>query len=135
MGRHPEKLTQAGITPGRYQELRGICRQYGEMKRALRRMRAGIVDRPRGRGAWHRPDPTAAEAVSLAGHPYAQRVKLIERCAATVAEPAVAKAILKNVSEGTEYDRLYPPPPCGRAQFYQARQRFYVELDKRLWED
>lgn len=98
----------------------------------LRRARAGIVDRGKSSGIWHRPDPTAAEALSLADHPAAKRIKLIEDAAATVAAPAVAHAILRSVVDGKRYDQLRPP--CGERQFYYAKQSFYIELDRRLWE-
>lgn len=133
MRRHPKRLADAGISPARYEELKNICRQYREYKRELSRAHAGIVDRPERRsGAWHRPDPTGSAAVQLADHPYARRVKLIEDCAAAVAEPAVAAALLKNICEGVDYYCL--TPPCGINQFYVLRQLFFLELDRRLWE-
>lgn len=132
MRRHPKRLADAGISPARYEELKNICRQYREYKRELSRAHAGIVDRPERRsGAWHRPDPTGSAAVQLADHPYARRVKLIEDCAAAVAEPVVASALLENVSEATPYYKLRPP--CGDKQFYVLRQLFFIELDRRLW--
>lgn len=134
MRTHPARLSNAGITPARYEELRAICRQYRWMKRAMDRARAGIVDRPEGKsGAWHRPDPTGSAAISLAGHPYAKRMKQIEESAAKVAEPVVAAALLRNVTEGWSYEHLRPP--CGEKQFYVIRQLFYIELDRRLWEE
>lgn len=129
----PERLKAAGITPNRYRELQAICRDYPDYKRRLRRARAGIVDRPaRASGACHRPDPTAGEAMFLAAHPAARRVKLIEDCARRVAEPCVAAAILKNVTEDISWEKQRPP--IGMNQFYAIRLAFYVELDRRLWE-
>jgi len=133
MWRHPARLQKAGITPARYEELKAFCRQYQDYKRALRRARAGIVDRPdKSSGAWHAPDPTGRAAMALADHPAARRVKIMEDCAAAVAEPVTAKALLKSVSEGTGYQPL--AAPVGERQFYIIRQLFYIELDRRLWE-
>ena len=133
MRKHPARLQKAGISPGRYEELKSICRQYREYEAALRRARAGIVDRPeRKSGAWHRPDPTGSAAQALADHPYARRVKLIEQSAAAVAEPVIARAILRSVSEGVSFEVL--APPIGNRQFYILRQLFFIELDRRLWE-
>lgn len=132
MRKHPARLAAVGISPARYDELKSICRQYREYKRKLERARAGIVDRPEGRGAWHRPDPTGSAAMRLADHPAAKRLKLIESCAAAVAEPAVAGAILKYACEGVGYDFMRPRPPVGRNQFYILALLFYIELDRAL---
>jgi len=130
MPRHPARLTAAGISPARYEELRGICKQYREYRHRLALARAGIVDRPEKRsGAWHRPDPTGSAAVQLADLPEARRVRLIEQCANAVAEPVIAKAILRYVSEGRGYD-YRDPPPVGRNQFYILVLLFYIELDR-----
>ena len=127
----PRRLRAAGITPNRYRELQAVCRDYPEYKRRLRRARAGIVDRPeRTSGAYRRPDPTAAEAVFLASHPAARRVQVIETCAYQAAEPCVARALLRSVSEGLTWEQL--SPPIGRNQFYQARMAFFIALDAAL---
>jgi len=131
MRKHPARLSAAGISPARYDELRAICRQYRECKRRVALASAGIVDRPERRaGAWHRPDPTGNAAMALADHPDARRVKLIEQCAAAVAEPVIARAILRSVSEGLDYATL--SPPIGPRQFYITRQLFYIKLDAEL---
>lgn len=133
MRRHPARLAKAGISPGRYEELKSICRQYREYEAALRRARMGIVDRQERRsGAWHRPDPTGSAAQALADHPYARRVKIIEQSAASVAEPVIARAILRSVTEGMSFEVLRPP--IGDKQFYILRQLFFIELDRRMWE-
>lgn len=133
MPKHPARLAAAGISPARYKELKGFCQQYREYKRAISRARAGIVDRPaHTSGAWHAPDPTGRAAMHLADHPAARRVKIIEDCAAAVAEPVIAKAIIKSVSEGKDFDVLRPP--IRNSQFYVLRLLFYIELDRRTWE-
>lgn len=132
MRRFPARYKAAGISPARLRMLQGLCGTYREMQRMLRLARAGIVDRPEASGAWHKPDPTAGEAVQLADHPAAKRLKLIDECAHAVASPAVARAIIRSVADGTKYAALMPP--CGERQFYYARQSFFIELDRRLWD-
>lgn len=135
MRTHPARLSEAGISPARYAELRAICRQYGEARRQLALARAGVVDRPARRsGKWRRPDPTGNAAIAIADHPAQRRVAVIERCAHRVAEPTVAGAILKSVSEGIPYGKLYRRPPIGERQFNVLRLLFYIELDRELWD-
>lgn len=133
MRKHPARLAAAGISPARYDELRAICRQYWECKRRLAWAHAGIVDRPERRsGAWKKPDPTGNAAMALADHPDAKRVKLIEQCAAAVAEPIVARGLLLYVTKGRAWEYQSPRPPIGRNQFYVIAQLFYIELDRCL---
>lgn len=133
MRKHPARLAAAGISPARYDELRAICRQYWECKRRLAWAHAGIVDRPeRWSGAWKKPDPTGNAAMALADHPDAKRVKLIEQCAAAVAEPVVARGLLLYVTKGRAWEYQSPRPPIGRNQFYVTAQLFYIELDRCL---
>lgn len=131
MRKHPARLAAAGISPARYDELRAICRQYWECKRRLAWAHAGIVDRPERRSsAWKKPDPTGNAAMALADHPDAKRVKLIEQCAAAVAEPIVARGLLLYVTKGRAWEYQSPRPPIGRNQFYVTAQLFYIELDR-----
>lgn len=133
MRKHPARLSAAGISPYRYDELRAVCRQYRECKRRLAMAHSGIVDRPERRsGAWKKPDPTGNAAMALADHPDARRVKLIEQCADAVAEPVIAAALLKYVTEGRAWEYQSPRPPIGRNQFYILALLFYIELDRTL---
>lgn len=133
MRKHPARLSAAGISPARYDELRAVCRQYRECKRRLAMAHAGIVDRPERRsGAWKKPDPTGNAAIALADHPDARRVKLIEQCADAVAEPVIAAALLKYVTEGRAWEYQCQRPPIGRTQFYILALLFYIEMDRRL---
>ena len=135
MRKHPKRLSEAGISAPRLAELKAVCRQYRAMKRTLEYARQGIVDRRRPSGAWRRPDPTGNAAINIAAMPEQKRVRLIEQSAAAVAEPAVAEAILKSVSEGIPYEKLRTRPPIGRNQFYVTVLLFYIELDARLYSD
>lgn len=132
MRKHPKRLSEAGIGPWRYAELRAICRQYPEAKRDLERARNGIVDRRPGRGAWKQPDPTGNAAVALAAMPQARVVKLVEETAEAVADRAIAPALIKSVTWGRAFDKLRPRPPCGHNQFNSLRLAFYIELDRRM---
>ena len=135
MRKHPKRLSEAGISPARLGEMKNICRQYRAMKRTLEYARQGIVDRRRPSGAWRRPDPTGNAAINVAAMPEQRRVRLIEQSAAAVAEPVVAAAILKSVTEDVKYEKLKPRPPIGRNQFYVTVLLFYIELDARLYFD
>ena len=133
MKKHPDRLASLGITPERYGELQDMCRQYPEHVRKIRRVRAGIVDRPsRKGGAWKRPDPTGNTAVNIAVEVewMEARVRMIDNCAKLAAPAAIAMAILKNVTEGRSYEHLRPP--CGKNQFYDFRLWFYVLLDRAM---
>lgn len=54
---------------------------------------------------------------------------LIE-AAARNADGSLAPYILRNVTGGQRYE--YIAPPCGINQFYHARQRYFIELDRLL---
>lgn len=134
MRKHPKRLSEAGIGPARLGELKNICRQYRGMKRTLENARHGVVDRRRGRsGIWHKPDPTGNAAINIAAMPEARRVRLIEQSAAAVAEPVIAKAVLKCVTEDVSYERMRKKPPCGRNQFRVTVHLFFIEMDARMW--
>lgn len=135
MRKHPKRLSEAGISPARLGEMKNICRQYRAMKRTLEYARQGIVDRRRHSGAWRRPDPTGNAAINIAAMPEQRRVRLIEQSAAAIAEPVVAAAILKSVTEDVKYEKLKPRPPIGRNQFYVTVLLFYIEMDARLYFD
>ena len=135
MRRHPQILSDNGITPQRYQELQAICRQYPIYVRMLRRASAGIVDKPNRRtGAWKQPDPTGNQAASLADSMRfeRERMAMIERCLKQSAPTYLYKPLLKSVTEGYTWEHLRPP--CGKRQFYDARLWFFIALDEGLRE-
>lgn len=131
MKRHPRMLAEAGISPARYAELRDICRQYREMRQAVK-----LVERYGNHRfdatVGGRRDPTGNTAAWAASMPEARRLRIIDQCAADAGGKVVGRAILRSVTEGMDYERLRPP--CGMRQFYQMRLAFYVEMDRRLWE-
>lgn len=108
MKKHPKVLSNAGISPARYAELRSICRQYREMKKDI------IVGWPDGN--------TMAEA---------RRIRAIEMAAKKAGGNEIGAALLKNVTEGKRYAELMPP--CGERQFYEMRTALFLKLDDILW--
>jgi len=50
--------------------------------------------------------------------------------AARRAGVGLEKYLLRNVVDGVPWEEL--PVPCGRRQFYDARRRFFAELDRLL---
>ena len=57
----------------------------------------------------------------------AWRVPVIEK-AARAAREDLFPYLLENVTTGRTYEQLNPP--CGRNQFFDARKRYFVELDR-----
>ena len=129
MGRHPRTLRAAGISAARYQELRAICQQYDAYRRRDALARAGIEDRPEGRGAWSPNDPTGNAAARLADGIAARRVKAID-AAASKCGAVMGGYVLRSVTCGGDFKQI--APPCGRRQFYRMRLAFFVALDERL---
>jgi hypothetical protein len=128
MRKHPRRLSEAGITPARYDELRAICRQYGQYKAEAAAIERGEIDRRGGSGAWHPKDPTGDEALRRADNFARRRVALIEG-AAKGAGP-LAPYVLRSVTEGLRFE--FVRPPCGEKQFYRERLMYYIALDRML---
>ena len=117
----------------RYLELKAFCRQYQQWQAGLIAC-YGIKGNGFGatggiRGSEH-SDPTE-RAVELA-EKYRTKIDMVEE-AANKAETVLAPYILLNVTQGMSYNALInrgKRPPCGVNQFYEARQRFFWELDQ-----
>lgn len=100
------------------------------MVMAEKKLRRGEVDRPEGGNqTWKQPDPTGNAAIGIAMKSNAHRIKAIEE-AAHAAGPEIYTWLMRCVTRGETWEKMRPP--CGHAQFYAARRRFYVELDARL---
>ena len=100
------------------------------MVRAEKKLRRGEVDRQNsGNQTWKQPDPTGNAAICIAMKSQAHKIKAIEE-AARAAGPEIYTWLLRCVTRGEVWEKL--GPPCGRAQFYAARRRFYAELDARI---
>ena len=125
-----KRYEDVGINKNRYLELKYIARQYDALRREEAKLRRGEVDRPEhGNQGWKQPDPTGNTAVGIAVRSNAHKIKAIED-SAKIAGPEIYKYLLRCVTRGETYETLVPP--CGRAQFYNARRLFFVELDARL---
>lgn len=109
MRRHPAMLKKAGITPGRYKELKGFCEQWRDYARACGS--GGSA-----RDGWAR-----------------RRMAMIRQSAASVTfDPPVADAIIASVTAGRSYAAI--APPMGPRQFQELRLLFFIDLDMRLRE-
>lgn len=60
---------------------------------------------------------------------WVDKIKAVEQ-AAEAADPALAKYILRNVTEKAKFEEM--PVPSGVNQFFRARRRFFVELHRLL---
>ena len=116
----------------RYLELKAYCRQYQSWKQGLAQcygFKANSFDSSPIRGSEH-SDPTE-RAVELA-EKYRIKIDMVE-LAAKLADETLAPYILLNVTQGLSFDRMTAQgrrPPCGINQFYEARQKFFWELDQ-----
>lgn len=125
-----KRYEDAGISKSRYLELMNIAMQYDEMLEREAKLRRGEFDRTaRGNGGWSKPDPTGNAAIFIASMSKADKIRAIED-SARAAGPGIYLELMRNVTQGTKYEDM--PVPCGRAQFYAARRRFFIELDGRI---
>ena len=125
-----KRYKDMGIDKNRYLELKYIARQYDAMIREEAKLRRGEVDRPEGGNqAWRKPDPTGNAAMLVAMKSNMPRIRAIEE-AARAAGAEIYSWLMRCVTRGETYEQL--GPPCGQAQFYRARRRFYIELDRRI---
>lgn len=130
--RYTLKTDHWGISKYRQRELEDICRQYDEMRAKLDRIRSGADDpgpRPGNTPGSIYKDQTARRAIAAAESREARRIEAIEQ-AAVAADPELFRYILASVTRGISYERM--SVPCGRRQFYDARSRFFWELDRRI---
>jgi len=116
----------------RYLELKAYCRQYQSWKQGLAQcygFKANSFDSSPIRGSEH-SDPTE-RAVEMA-EKFRTKIDMVE-LAARLADEILAPYVLLNVTQGLSFDKLAAQgrkPPCGINQFYEARQKFFWELDQ-----
>ena len=104
--------------------------QYDAMIEGEKKLRRGEIERAEGGNqTWRQPDPTGNAAIGIAMKSNAGRIKAIED-ATRAAGPGIYRWLLIAVTTGKKYEDM--DVPCGRAQFYAARRRFFVELDARI---
>ena len=125
-----KRYENAGIDRDRYLELKYIARQYDKYVREEKKLRRGEVDKlTGGNQTWKQPDPTGNAAIGIAMKSKADRIRAIEE-AAQAAGAEIYAWLIRCVTRGETWEKMRPP--CGSAQFYAARRRFFVELDARL---
>lgn len=117
----------------RYLELKAFCRQYRSWHEGLRAC-YGFKGNGFGQNSAIRPsehsDPTE-RAVELA-EKFRNKISMVDN-AAKEADPTLAPYIILNATQGLSFDRLEAfgkRPPCGKNQFYEARQKFFWILDQ-----
>ena len=122
--------TKYRLDKQRYLELKAFARQYKAWKTAandlygLQAVKSGTIR------SSDPSDPTERAAEAL--EKYKTKIDMVEK-AAKASSFYCWEHILLNVTEGLSYEMLAKQgrkPPCGVNQFYEARQRFYWELDK-----
>lgn len=119
------KLDEYGISKFAYRELSNFCLQYEDKKNKISDLHnpynsPQITGMPHASGISNPVEQAALKAEQLS-----RDVELIKR---TVEETdiGIAEAILKNVTQGIQYD--YMEVPCGRRQFYTKRRKFFYLL-------
>ena len=125
------------IPKHRYLELKNFCLQYNEWVKDLENhsmdaIPSGIsYDKmPGGSGTG---DPTAQIAIARADYDSApSKIQLINRTAYE-ADPALAKYIIWNVTEGVPYWKLRQAHqiPCSKNTFSNRRRKFFWILSKK----
>lgn len=119
------RLNQYGISKFAYRELSNFCLQYEDKKNRINDLNntyrsPQVTGLPHGSGTSNPVEEAAIKADQL------QRdVELIQKTAYET-DSVIAPAILKNVTQGIQYD--YMEIPCGKNQFYTLRRKFFYLL-------
>ncbi len=119
------KLDECGISKLAYRELFNFCLQYEEKKNKVKDLHnpyhsPQITGMPHGNGASNPVEQAVLKAERLS-----RDIELIDSTAEET-DIGIAQAILKNVTQGIQYD--YMEVPCGRRQFYEKRKKFFYLL-------
>lgn len=119
------KLNEYGISKFAYRELSNFCLQYEDKKSKIKDLHnpyssPQITGMPHGSGVGNPTERAALKAELLS-----RDIELINRTAEET-DSGIAEAILKNVTQGIQYD--YMDIPCGRRQFYMKRRKFFYLL-------
>lgn len=114
-----------GISKFAYRELCNFCLQYEDKKAKVAELRnpynsPQITGLPHGNEVGN-PTESAAEKAAVMSHD----IDLIET-AVRAAAPDIYSTLLKNVTQGIQYD--YMEVPAGRRQFYEKRRKFFYIL-------
>ena len=120
-----KRYESAGISKNRYLELKSIARQYDELHEKAAKLKRGELDRAGRLGG----DPTGETAIDRTMRDPERKIRAIEE-AARSAGADLYPWLMRCVTRGEKHEHMHPP--IGRAQFYQLRRLFFLELDKRL---
>lgn len=120
------------IPKERRYELKYHCLQYGLWIKRRRELIDSIGNLGHSRSPVRGssiPDPVYK--ISAAITYYDELIKEVERCCHE-AEPELEGYLLKGVTEGLSYDKLYAmyEIPCGKDMYYDRYKRFFYILDK-----
>ncbi len=115
----------------RYHELRYFCLQYPEWVEELKKIEGVLksIDLTREGKAGRISDATADLAIRREG--LGKKCELIEQTAIE-ADGEIYQYILKGVTMGKGFDRLFPMPPCERDMYYDRRRKFFHLLSKKV---
>lgn len=119
------KLNDYGLSKLAFRELLNFCLQYEEKKKMIRELHdpyysPKVTGMPRGNKVINSVEEAAIKAERLS-----RDIELIEM-AAEETDSSLAKELIKNVTQGIQYD--YMDIPCGRRQFYAKRKQFFYLL-------
>lgn len=122
------RLDGYGISKFAYRELCNFCLQYQDKKARTEELRdpyksPQVTGLPHGGGIGNPTEAAAEKAAALS-----RDIDQIETAVRTAA-PEIYQSLLKNVTQGIQYD--YMEVPCGRRQFYERRRKFYYILAKK----
>lgn len=110
------------ITKNRKKELEYFCKQYYEWK-------AEIVVRTR-KGTNEFDDPTADEAIRI--YELNKKIELVDICLTKTTDDYLIPYLKKHICDGATYEYLRTKlnMQCGRRQFYELRDIFFLKLSQ-----
>lgn len=123
------KRSKYWMPRNRYLELKNFCLQYKDWKLAIKEialLKAHIAQNTSGILG----DPT--EQMAIKRLRYERNIQLVEDTA-ILADPTIAKWLLKGVTENYSYEYLHYKLdlPAGRDLYYDRYRRFFWLLDQR----
>lgn len=122
------RLDKYNITSKKYRELKYFCLQYPEWKHELNTLMTSvkspvITGMPGGNNNSDQTGDLATRRAELS-----KKCNLIEETAKEANE-GISSMILKNVTEGITYEKMFVP--SGRRMFYEGRRRFFYLLSQK----
>lgn len=117
------RLSDYGISPAKYNELKYFCMQYEEKKREIQRLCGFNAMVTNGVLCGNMISSQTIRRIMLQND-----VELIERTAIE-ADSEIYLWLMKNVTEGIPYE--YLDVPKARKQFYESRRYFFYLLSQK----